>query len=214
MRIILLFLALFMVLPANAQRKLGGEPGKFDFYVLALSWSPSFCEGRERRGMQCAGDKPFSFVVHGLWPQFHKGYPEFCQVPSPELDRRTVSAMLDIMPAPNLVKHEWEKHGTCAGLSVQGYFEAVRKARAAVKIPVEFENQTEYRTISPDEVEAAFLKANPALKTDMLSVQCDRRNMREVYICIGRDFHFISCPEVDRRACRRDNMVMPPARRG
>ena len=52
----------------------GGEPGKFDFYVLALSWSPSFCEAAKERApdrtpqAQCSS-RPYHFVVHGLWPQ-------------------------------------------------------------------------------------------------------------------------------------------------
>ena len=63
----------------------GGTPGDFDFYVLALSWSPSFCEAASERGnssrgiqTQCAG-RPFSFVVHGLWPQYDRGFPNYFQ---------------------------------------------------------------------------------------------------------------------------------------
>ena len=40
--------------PAAAQNsdrnRSSGQPGKFDFYVLALSWSPSFCQDTEERG--------------------------------------------------------------------------------------------------------------------------------------------------------------------
>ncbi len=32
----------------HAQDRRQNETGQFDFYVLALSWSPSFCEGRGR----------------------------------------------------------------------------------------------------------------------------------------------------------------------
>ena len=38
--------------------------------------------------------------------------------------------MLDLMPAPGLIFNEWDKHGTCSGLSQSGYFEQIRKARA------------------------------------------------------------------------------------
>src|SRR5262249_40589503 len=61
-------------------------PGQFDYYVLSLSWSPSFCEtatGNARR-QQC-GTRPFSFVVHGLWPQYERGFPESCLAPPPRL---------------------------------------------------------------------------------------------------------------------------------
>ena len=79
--------------------------------------------------------RPFSFVVHGLWPQYERGFPEYCQVPAPRLDRNIVNSMLDLMPAPRLIYHQWDKHGTCSGLNARAYFETVRKARAVVKIP-------------------------------------------------------------------------------
>jgi len=107
---------------APAQETRQNEPGQFDFYVLSLSWSPSFCAAAaERRGgrgtgMQC-GARPYSFVVHGLWPQYEKGFPEYCEMPAPRLDRGIVSSMLDLMPAPHLIFNEWDKHGTCSGLA-------------------------------------------------------------------------------------------------
>src|SRR5437870_4641468 len=123
---------------ANAQDHRQNQPGQFDFYVLSLSWSPSFCEAAGERGtppqQQCA-TRPYSFVVHGLWPQYEQGFPEFCQQPAPRLDRNIVSSMLELMPAPRLIFNEWEKHGTCSGLAARAYFETVRKARAVVKIP-------------------------------------------------------------------------------
>jgi ribonuclease T2 len=205
-------------LPALAQARPGAAPGEYDFYVLALSWSPSFCEAnaeRTARSMQCAGDRPYSFVVHGLWPQFHRGYPEYCQVPAPRLETRTINAMLDIMPAPGLVRHQWAKHGTCSGeRSATAFFERVRQARAKVRIPAEFEALAEPRTVTPEEVEAAFVRANPGLTREMIAVQCDNRRLREVRICIGRDMNFTACEEIDRRACRRDRLVMPPVRPG
>ena len=60
--------------------------------------------------------RPYSFVVHGLWPQYERGFPRDCQVPSPRLYREIMTSMLDLMPAPRLVYHEWDQHGTCSGL--------------------------------------------------------------------------------------------------
>src|SRR5215475_3676492 len=111
---------------AGAQDRRQNEPGQFDFYVLSLSWSPSYCAANAERPFyrqdpQC-GARPFSFVVHGMWPQYENGFPEFCQVPSPRLPRNIVSSMLDLMPSPRLIYHEWDRHGTCSGLSANAFF--------------------------------------------------------------------------------------------
>jgi ribonuclease T2 len=120
--------------------------------------------------------------------------------------------MLDLMPSPRLVFHGWDKHGTCAGLSPRAYFDNVRKARAVVKIPQEFLELKEHRTVTPDEVEEAFVNANPGLTRASISVTCDSRRLSEVRVCLSRELGFRDCAEVDRRACRRDKLVMPPVR--
>ena len=217
------FLFLFAVVAfaqdAAAQNGRRDEPGRFDFYVLALSWSPSFCAAAAERSprrsneLQCGG-RPFSFVVHGLWPQYERGYPSFCQKPSPRLDRAIVSSMLDLMPSPGLIFHEWDRHGTCSGLGATAYFESVRKARAAVTIPPDFHESDKPVMVSPSEVADAFFKANPALPRDGLAIACDSKRLTEVRVCLNKEFQFRDCPEVARRACRRDRVFMPAVRGG
>ena len=205
---------------ASAQDRRQNAPGEFDFYVLSLSWSPSFCEAASERGnsgnsqtAQCGG-RPFSFVVHGLWPQYERGFPNYCQRPAPRLDRNIMTSMLDLMPAPGLIFSEWDKHGTCSGLSQRAYFETIRKARAAVKIPSEYLELSAPKTVAPAEVEDAFIKVNPGLSTSAIAVTCDRTRLSEVRICLSKDLQFRACEETDRRACRRDQVTMPPLRGG
>src|SRR6188768_1213971 len=151
-----------------AQVRQHATAGQFDFYVLSLSWSPSYCEvaedrtGGRARDRQCSG-RPFAFVVHGFWPQYERGFPSDCQVPAPRLARAIVDDMLDLMPSPRLVFHEWDRHGTCTGLSAKQYFEAVRKARAAIKVPPAYLDLDKPAVVAPGEVAAAFRKANPGL---------------------------------------------------
>ncbi|GLR86993.1 ribonuclease T2 [Bradyrhizobium iriomotense] len=202
---------------AMAQDKRQNAPGEFDFYVLSLSWSPSFCEEAAERGgrsqIQCGG-RPYAFVVHGLWPQYENGFPEYCQRPAPRLNRNIVSSMLDLMPAPGLIFNEWDKHGTCSGLSDRNYFETIRKARAVIKIPAEYLDLSQAKTVAPADVEEAFIKANPGLSSSAVSVTCNRTRLSEVRICLNKDLQFRSCEELDRRACRRDQVTMPPIRGG
>ena len=186
----------------------------FDFYVLSLSWSPSYCEaeGEDANRQQCASARPYAFVVHGLWPQFERGYPENCRTDEEGVDNATLRTLYDIMPSAGLIRHQWRKHGSCAGLSQDDYFDVLRAAREAVAIPAEFRRLDAHRTLDPDDAERAFLAANPALTGEGVAVTCDRRFLREVRICLTKDLAFRECPEVDRRACRLDKVVMPPVR--
>src|SRR5258707_4717418 len=176
---------------ASAQDRRQNAPGEFDFYVLSLSWSPSFCEAASERGnsgrsgAQCGG-RPFSFVVHGLWPQYERGFPEYCNRSAEWLDRNIMTSMLDLMPAPGLIFNEWKKHGTCSGLGARAYFETIRKARAGVKIPEEYLQLSETRMVTPAEVEDAFVKVNPGLKTEDMAVTCNGTRLSEVRICVSK----------------------------
>jgi len=203
----------------RSQEARQNEAGQFDFYVLSLSWSPSFCAAAAERhnggtpSMQC-GARPYSFVVHGLWPQYIKGFPEYCQVPSPRLYRGIVSSMLDLMPAPHLIYNEWDKHGTCSGLAPRDYFDTVRRARAAVKIPPEYVDLKEPLSVAPAAIEEAFMKANPGLPENGFAIECDKKRLTEVRICLSKELQFRDCDEIARRSCRREQLLMPPLRGG
>lgn len=189
----------------------------FDFYVLSLSWSPSYCEadGGLANSQQCRGGRPYAFVVHGLWPQFERGYPQDCQSDNPRVPTEEARGLLDIMPAIGLIGHEWRKHGACSGLTQEDYFKVLRAARERVTIPVEYRRLNDYLMQDPDDIEHAFLRDNPAIPAGGIAVTCDRRYLREVRICMTKDLSFRQCDEVDQRAaCRLPKVVMPPVRGG
>ena len=197
------------------------QPGKFDYYALALSWSPTYCDGatRNQNDPQCnrAGGRPYAFVLHGLWPQHQKGWPENCAtggsayVPRPLIDR-----MLDIMPSPRLVIHEFRKHGTCSGLDANAYFNLSRKYYEKIKFPARFDRPSQYFTISPGDIMKGFVEANPGLEPDHMAVVCNGpgNRLREVRICFTREGAFRSCGdnESPRRLCSAASVSVPPVR--
>ena len=205
---------LLLVLLGLAAHPAGAED--FDFYVLSLSWSPSYCEaeGDDANHQQCAAGRPYAFVVHGLWPQFERGFPENCPTDDRDVPNATLRTLYDIMPSAGLIRHQWRKHGSCSGLGQDDYFAVLRAARETVVVPARFRRLDGYLTLDPDEAETAFLKANPSLQEDAIAVTCDRRYLREVRICMTKDLEFRPCPEIDRRDCRLSKVVMPPVRGG
>ncbi len=197
---------------AEAQGR-GGQAGDFDFYVLSLSWSPSYCADAGERAdrMQCGTGKAFAFVTHGLWPQYERGFPSDCRVTGRNPTRAQVDGILDIMPSPGLVRHEWRKHGTCSGLDPASYFGQVRAAYDKVVIPDALKSADEERDMSPADIERAFVDANRGMKPSGIAVACKDGALQEVRICMTEGLDFRPCAEVDRKACRSSRISVPAA---
>jgi ribonuclease T2 len=199
-----------------AQAQNSSRPGEFDFYVLSLSWSSTYClgEGAERGDTTQCG-VPRAFVVHGLWPQNERGWPEFCEGRNASrVPDGTVSRMLDIMPSRGLIQHQWRKHGTCSGLNAQSYFETTRRAFQRITIPERYRTAAALGRVDVEDVESAFILANPGLTSEMMAVTCERGRLDEVRICLSRTLTPRRCPEVDARGCRARSIDVPgPASR-
>jgi len=196
----------------------GERPGRFDYYTLVLSWSPTYCasdQGRDDR-QQCGGRRRYDFVVHGLWPQFERGWPESCPVEDGFVPDRRIDAMLDIMPSKRLVIHEWRKHGSCSGLGQQGYFDATRALFSRVRVPARYITPADTIVTTPDQLVRDFLSTNRWLGADAISVQCgnarDRARLDEIRLCFTKGLEPRPCGANEHRACRARQLVMPPVR--
>lgn len=206
-----LLAAVFLAAASSASA--GGEAGDFDFYVLSLSWSPSWCATGDRPDPAQCG-RPFGFIVHGLWPEYEQGYPDYCPSNMPRQVRRdTVDAIADIMPGAGLVNHEWQKHGVCSGLTQDGYFATLRRAFERIAMPAMFVRPKSDAAVSPRDIERAFVAANPRLVETGIAVTCDRGLLDEVRICLTKALDFRRCVEVDRRSCRAATVTVPAVAR-
>lgn len=207
------------VAPAAAQgfgNDRGGTLGDFDFYVLALSWSPAYCEGtggRRDGDGQCRPGRGLGFVVHGLWPQYARGYPSDCSSVVRSPTRQAIEVAGEVYPSEGLARYEWRKHGTCSGLDPTRYFQAAKQARLAVTIPDDFKGAAEERRAAPIEIARRFVMANRGLRPDMMSVTCKGARLQEVRICFSKDLRdFTPCPELARQNCRAGEVTIEAAR--
>ena len=206
---------------AGAAPKARAAPAdaRFDYFVLALSWSPAYCADRDGAGgrgdaLQCESGRPFAFVVHGLWPQNERGYPADCPTSVRAVPDAVTTAMLDVMPSRGLVQHQWRKHGSCSGLAPQAYFYLTRSMFATLTIPPAYRALARPLRVTGAEVERAFLAANPGLRADGVAVQCRGGRLREVRVCFTREGAPRACgAEVDDR-CDRGPVTMLPVRAG
>lgn len=204
----------------SAAARPDNDTGAFDYYSLVLSWSPTHCETPEGRDdeAQCArrDGRRYAFILHGLWPQYERGYPEDCPARTTWVPQPVIDGMLDVMPSKGLIIHEYRKHGTCSGLSPEAYYGMARRLYDGLKIPQRFRNPTAAQFVDPDDVIDAFVAANPQLKPDMISIVCGGpgSRFRDVRICFSKAGEPRACGanEDQDRLCRSSRMHVPPVR--
>lgn len=201
--------------PALARGEL---PGRFDHYVLSLSWSPSYCAAeRERRNeAQCSGERPYAFIVHGLWPQYTHGWPEYCVSADRWVAEKTIDSVMDIMPSRGLIIHQWRRHGVCSALPQEQYFGLIRQLFGGLTVPEKYRAPVKDIVTSPEALKQDLLNANPGLDEAMVGVYCgnrrDRAHLVDVRICYSREGRPMSCTMDPRRQCRAKTLVLPAVR--
>ena len=206
-----LLLLLALALPAHAE---GERAGDFDYYVMALTWSPNWCalEGDARDDDQCDARHAYGFTLHGLWPQYESGYPSGCRSAERDPSRAETGSMTDIMGSGGLAWYQWKKHGRCTGLTARDYFATARRAYGSVTLPDVFQRLNRSITLPAAVVEDAFVEANPALPRDAITITCEAGMIQEVRLCLTKDLSPRRCGDDAIRDCQMKDAVMAPVR--
>ncbi|MGB5865596.1 MAG: ribonuclease T2 [Sulfitobacter sp.] len=186
----------------------------FDYYVMALSWSSNWCapEGDARNSPQCDDIHDHGWILHGLWPQFHRGFPSNCQTIHRAPSRAMTANMADIMGTSGLAWHQWKKHGTCTGLSAVDYYALSRKAYAKVTRPEVLRQLDRAVKLPASVIEDAFLEANPDLSRDQVTITCRQGYIQEARICLSKDLTPVPCGRDVIKDCTLRDAVLTPIR--
>jgi ribonuclease T2 len=176
-----------------------------DYFMLALSWSPGFCDSQRRRGevskkaaFQCAESNHFGWIVHGLWaqsanpgtcedisvtpPRKTEMHPRYCKGNLPKLAPSEILPYMCMQPGEALLQGEWEKHGACDFDTATQYFEKERELFQALKLP---------DSTMPKNALFQWMKQhNPQLKGRWLGYE---KHSGELRICYSKDFKVIDC---------------------
>lgn len=207
-RTIALFLTL--ALPAKAQ----DIAGEFDYYVLSLSWSPNWCalEGDSRGSPQCDESADFGWVLHGFWPQYEDGYPADCRHNFRNPSRGDTSEQADLFGSSGSAWHQWNKHGSCSGLSPDDYYAFARLAYERITRPPVFRRLTDPVTLPASVIEDAFMRDNDGLDADEITITCRSNRIQEARICLTRDLELRTCGSDVIRDCTLDSALFDPVR--
>jgi ribonuclease T2 len=163
-------------------------------FVLAVSWEPGFCAGHGDKA-ECGAETEASFeashfTLHGLWPD----PKEYCgvaaaAVAADKADRWSDLPPVDLSPATRgqltlampgvqslLERHEWLKHGTCAGAPPDAYFgRALALVDEINRSPLQqLFARSVGKTVTLDQIRGAFTAGFGAGAGDRLRVSCSR----------------------------------------
>jgi ribonuclease T2 len=167
---------------------------QFDYFLLALSWSPDYCATNGSDDpQQCSMGKKLGFGLHGLWPQNKQGYPSNCS--TEKLTKDVKQQFPGLYPSEKLYTHEWEKHGTCTGLTPVEYLKLSKNLKESVKIPNAFRSpETPFR-MSANQLKQEFVLANPGFTNASFEVNCSGtgRFLKELYVCLSRQGEPAAC---------------------
>jgi ribonuclease T2 len=187
------------------------QAGQFDYYVLSLSWAPTYCLTHPDDGPECSG-KGYGFVLHGLWPQYDAGgYPESCPTEF-GLSAAAAAKGRTIYPSERLMQHEWKEHGTCSGLDAREYFNMADRATAVIKVPTALEAPRFAQRLTAERIANLFQEANRQLPEGAIALTCNRAELSEVRVCLTRDLKLRSCGRGVHSNCPRVPLAIPASR--
>ncbi|MGZ4733374.1 MAG: ribonuclease T2 family protein [Terriglobales bacterium] len=172
-----------------------GGGGQFDYYLLSLSWAPNYCAGHPSdRSSECRIGGHKDFVLHGLWPQASGGAPPMSCAKASPVATATVDHMLQFMPSRGLIQNEWEKHGTCSGLSAQDYFSQAEQAFTHVQVPQQYRSLDHEHQFSVPDLEKSFAEANHA-PLEAFRVSCHAGDLVSLEVCVDKNLQYRSCTQ-------------------
>lgn len=202
-------LAMYAAGLARKHRKAGTQgSAQFDYYLLSLSWAPNYCAAHPGdQSSECRQGNHTAFVLHGLWPSSNDDpmKPVSCGAARP-VASDIVRHMLAYFPDKGLIQHEWQKHGTCSGLSSAQYFGQVEQAYKSIHVPQRYVTLDHAQSVDVGQMEEDFSKANHAPEA-AFRVSCHASELVGIEVCLSKSLDFQACPSIARE-CRSRQVRM------
>ncbi|WP_016949488.1 hypothetical protein [Anabaena sp. PCC 7108] len=202
-----------LAIPNSAVAQNRGTPGKFDFYVLTLSWSPDHCARNGNRDpQQCSPGRKYGFVLHGLWPQYQKGYPANCT--TEKLPQLVQQKFRGLFPSEKLYNHEWQKHGTCSGKKPLEYLTLSKQLKYSLVIPPAYNRPAKPFRTTVQDLKSAFIGSNKQFTANGIAPYCSDsgRFLQEVFFCYSKDGKAGICSaeilKRSQKSCGQDNFLV------
>jgi ribonuclease T2 len=164
-------------------------------YTLALTWAPEYCRTNAGDGparFQCGSGNRFGFTLHGLWPDgVGAEWPQYCTA-TPIVPRKVIRDTLCSTPSPQLIQHEWAKHGTCMRTTPAAYFRSATRLYGRLRYPDM--DALSRRPLTAGAFARAVAAANPGLPASSIRVTATRQGwLEELWLCLDKAYRYERC---------------------
>jgi len=175
-------------------------------YTMALSWSPSFCRGKETQrshSTQCSGrNGRFGLVVHGFWPDGGRSWPQYCPTTA-RLSSAEAKQNMCMIPSAGLIARQWVKHGSCMSKRPETYFKVTRILWNSYRIP-DYDRLSRKDSLTAGDIRKAFADANGGWEPAHIGVRLTNNGwLQELRLCYSKRFRPVRCD--NRRYGARDD---------
>ncbi|KAG6551919.1 hypothetical protein Mapa_006536 [Marchantia paleacea] len=192
----------------------------FDYFYFVVQWPGSYCDLQKACCYPRAGKPAANFSIHGLWPNYYDGtWPQDCDASQPF----DLSQVQDLVPQLNefwgslscpssdsttFWKHEWEKHGTCSGLTQHEYFASSLALLQSMNLGAALKSAnivpSASATYSVTKIQSALAGAienyTPGIECN--TAKSGNNQLYQVYVCVDKDAAtLIPCPVYPNGKC-------------
>jgi len=210
MKLAFIALCLFLAVSVNASLRKPYKPAAtqaqakkdFDFYVFASEWAGSVCTTNSCTSAYDEGVVHDFWNIHGLWPSDGKMGVNYCSDEkfNPSLLSSIKSDLAGYWSglyssADSFHGHEWEKHGTCSGMSQIDYFTTTIKLARELDVFGALQRHNIIpgtQTYSCDQVAKAIQQTYGITK---FSLSNPSKYLTELQLCVNKDFQVQDCPK-------------------
>jgi ribonuclease T2 len=163
-------------------------------YTLAITWAPQYCRdhaGDASSRFQCDTGR-FGFTLHGLWPDGTGAeWPQYCTATG-IVPRQVIRSTICATPSPQLIQHEWAKHGTCMKTRPATYFRSSTRLFSKLRYPDM--DALSRGPLTAGAVARALSRSNPGLPASAIRVTATRQGwLDEVWLCLDKAYRYERC---------------------
>jgi ribonuclease T2 len=176
------------------------------YYTLSISLAPALCQLHPENRQLRVCQEGYSVMVQGFWPEHEDGRKlRNCSKDSPDLSPVQERVLEKVMPDDPVRVREWQRHGSCTGMSAREYFRALMASANRLRLPQLISKEGRDQVVERNQLVAEIMKINAGLPEKGIYLRCSQDGanptLTELRVCYKPGGQFTECVTSFRPNC-------------